>query len=263
MLHFEKKGFDGRFKHSGDMGDIIYGLPVIKLHAKSTLSIAPSMKPLEKKMRLMGVRFSNIKTDGTAAGITSEKFAFLVPLLEQQEYIVQVKHQFDSTAVDLDEFRYCDQYNSIYDKYIKVFNVPLSSYETTWLTAPPVSISKVIISRSNRFQNENFPWSKILSNHSCVFVGLPIEHKSFVCNFGHVPFYQVKDAAELASVIAGAELFIGNQSLSYAIAESLKKNVIQESSDYRADCIFVRDNATFFLNNRFTKLSYLKDIIEQ
>jgi hypothetical protein len=48
---------------------------------------------------------------------------------------------------------------------------------------------------------------------------------------------------ELAEVIEGAELFIGNQSVANAIAEGLKKRMIQEVSHELPDCIFKRDNA--------------------
>jgi ADP-heptose:LPS heptosyltransferase len=51
---------------------------------------------------------------------------------------------------------------------------------------------------------------------------------------------------DLARVIAGAGVFIGNQSAPMAIALGLGKNVIQECWQANPNCLFRRDNAIYF-----------------
>ena len=55
-----------------------------------------------------------------------------------------------------------------------------------------------------------------------VFVGLPEEHVAFQQQMGwSIPYHPTQNMLELASVIAGAEAFIGNQSQAFALAVGL------------------------------------------
>jgi SAM-dependent methyltransferase len=102
----------------------------------------------------------------------------------------------------------------------------------------------VLIHRSPRWQNPVFPWRKVLDLHGsrCIFVGLPSEHEAFVKEFGPVPFRPTKNFLELARLIAGCELYIGNQSAPYAIAEAMKHNAVLEVWPEGPNCIFYREN---------------------
>jgi GT2 family glycosyltransferase/tetratricopeptide (TPR) repeat protein len=75
---------------------------------------------------------------------------------------------------------------------------------------------------------------------SAVFVGTPAEHKEFVREFGIVPYQPTADLLELARVIAGAALFVGNQSCPYAIAEALKVPALQETREVDPNCVYLR-----------------------
>jgi len=95
-----------------------------------------------------------------------------------------------------------------------------------WLYAPyRNSVKPVIVNRSKRYHDrEEIDW-RILGDvrHEVGFVGSPLEHKRFVKKSGfHVDHIYCNDALDMANVIAGARLFLGNQSLGFAIAEALK-----------------------------------------
>lgn len=116
-----------------------------------------------------------------------------------------------------------------------------------WLTVEPYSDmgELVVMNRTFRYQNPYFPWNEIVSHYRdrLVFVGLPYEHEEFQKSYGYVQYLPTENLLELAKVIAGCGLFIGNQSSANAVCEGLKHNVIQEVSLSIPDCIWKRPNA--------------------
>jgi hypothetical protein len=66
----------------------------------------------------------------------------------------------------------------------------------------------------------------------------------------NVPYYPVKNFKELADVIAGADLFMGNQSAAYSIAMGLGKSSVLETIKIKPlqnnECYFPRDNCQYF-----------------
>lgn len=270
------------YKHSGDLGDIIYSLPVIKTYGRGKLIIPNNLTPIHKlnKKRITNILY-NLKTDGSFSGINVEKFKFIMPLLENQKYISSIIHINYQTSdlinlsykninkkyfinscndfIDLDLFRLESESDFIYERYRKKFDIPLCNYENPWIDVEPKKISEIIVSRTTRYNNKMFPWKNFVYNYkkNMIFVGLVSEYKLFVNRYGYIPFYKVKDAYEMASVIKGSELFIGNQSLAYSIAEGLKHRTIQETSNKIPDCVFVREKAKFFIGNKFVELQYL------
>jgi len=252
--------FDKVYKHSGDLGDIIYSLPVLKTYGKGILAI-DDIKNLKSWIEPKGIQINLKKTDGTPSGICKNKFNFIKPLLEKQKYIKEVVRCFKNFkfAINLDFFRLDKDSKFIYEKYINIFDVPLQQYEEAWIDADKKKIADVVFSRSNRYKNYDFPWHSIVKKYKkeSVFVGLEEEYDSFIRTFGFVDYYKVKNAWDLACVINGSDLFVGNQSLAYSINEGLKHKSIQETSPKLPDCIFVRENASFFLQKNIVKFQYL------
>jgi hypothetical protein len=121
-----------------------------------------------------------------------------------------------------------------------------------WLTVEPSTETKgcVVINRTARYRNSSFYWDEIVKHYSyrLVFVGLHHEWKEFCAHFGYVSFRPTANLLEVAQLIAGSDLFIGNQSCANACAEGLKHRSIQETSLIHPDCIFKRDNAQFVHN---------------
>lgn len=118
---------------------------------------------------------------------------------------------------------------------------------TKWLYAEPAedSAGRVVINRTPRYQNPFFPWKKIVEHYGdlLLFVGTTSEHEAFTRAFGSVAHRPINTLKEMAQVIAGCELFIGNQSSPCAVAEGLKKPLIQEVSPEIPDCIYFRASA--------------------
>lgn len=132
-----------------------------------------------------------------------------------------------------------------------------------WLTAEPSrdSVGRIIIARSARYRNHSFPWKRIVDFYGdkILFVGLPHEHTEFRSSFGMVEHHPVKDFLELAQLIAGSLLFIGNQSSPMTVAEGLKHPSIQETSLDPTDCIYMRENAQWVYNGSVTLPGFDKE----
>lgn len=112
------------------------------------------------------------------------------------------------------------------------------------------SVGRVIISRSGRYRNNTFPWMEICRKYGnrLLFVGLEHEWRDFSGEFQSVEFAKTENMLEVARLIKGSLLFIGNQSSPMAVCEGLKHRSIQETSLNTPDCIYKRDNAQYCYN---------------
>ena len=138
--------------------------------------------------------------------------------------------------------------SNIADQTLGSFALPYKWSTEPWLTVPdPIKTSPVVIHRSPRYHNDSFPWCKVVEKYkgNIVMIGMRSEHETFCKQFGEVPYLHTKDYLELARVIAGAELFIGNQSSPYAVAEGLKKRTCQEMCLRIANCHWHRPGAVY------------------
>lgn len=109
----------------------------------------------------------------------------------------------------------------------------------------PESRDRVVINRTGRYRNPHFPWQEIVNFYGdrLLFVGVPHEYRDFCGQYGAVEFHRTSNLLQVASLIAGSLLFIGNQSCANACAEGLKHPLIQETDLVIPDCIFVRPSA--------------------
>lgn len=120
--------------------------------------------------------------------------------------------------------------------------------EHAWLDGIEPSLrskGRVFVNRTDRYKNGTFPWRQIVDHYGSriLFSGTSEEYELFIKRFGPVEFAPTTDLLDLASLIAGSELFIGNQSCSFAIAEGLKHPTILEVCPTQPDCIFLRENS--------------------
>jgi FkbM family methyltransferase len=217
------------FSHSGDIGDIIYALPTIKAlgGGKLILYDHPGM---------------------TAHGMSEAKVNRLRPLLINQDYIHTV--DWSPTIVDssLNGFRdHVGGQGNLSDSHLATHGLDWSHRISPWLKVQKTPKYRFLFSRSPRYHNSNFPWHNIVRRYGAeaAFVGFPDEHKLFCSQFGWVRIAEEQeDFLKLAQLIAGCELFIGNQSSPLAIAHGLKHNTIMEISPGSAHhhCVFQRSN---------------------
>lgn len=234
------------FFHSGDFGDIIYALPVIRALGGGKLVIGPT------------TRWK------TRQALTEEHVDLLKPLLLLQPYITEI--EFSPAApldadVDLNKFREYllaehatlrkgSRRLNLAEAHLYTFKLPLVECDKPWLTLGDVQAIRdhpVILHRSSRWRNEDFPWAKVMERHGhhAAFVGLEEEHAAFVADWGSIPYRKTHDFLELARIIAGSKLYIGNQSLPYAICEGLKHMSLLEVWPDGPNCIFDRNNAIY------------------
>jgi len=247
VLPPEKKPFKV-FHHSLDQGDLIYGCAVIKALGGGALFVSPDNKfpyPLNSRWSRMG---------GEPDAVDN-----LRPLLEAQDYIVSCRYTHGtpfSTDYDLNRFRIpwkqrtAHDFDSILKLHCDAFNVPLPT--SPWLTVPdPIKIENrpIVVNRTSRYLNLDFPWEKLIQKYhtQMVFVGTYQEYELLKGFAPHCPFdyYKTRDALELAQVIAGGKLFVGNQSLALAIAHGLHKPLVCETWPKNANCVIERPGAYY------------------
>ena len=218
------------FYHGGDIGDICASLPSVRALGGGDYFIGNGFA----RESMLGARFNAIK-----------------PLLEAQPYIksVQWSDSAPKKAHDFSTFRHNPiRGESLAHWQARHLGVTISV--EPWLTAPVSDRAKgrTIIARSLRYHSRWRMWNTILKSHpDALFVGLPEErlHLSATTQvkFEYAP---TADLLELASIIAGCKLFIGNQSCPWWIAFALGVPTIQEVYAPSPNSRIERDGARYF-----------------
>jgi hypothetical protein len=224
-----------RFYHTGDLGDIIAALPVIRQLGGGGLVVGNQgvgWRTME------GARFNAIK-----------------PLIEAQPYISSVRFEYPPERVDFDLSGFRNVYSRHYNlseaqaKWLNVINLNLDP----WLEVAPSELSRgrIIVARSGRYQNPRFPWVQLVRFYGrrMSFVGFKDEFDAFVRStggIGAVSHIHTRSLLEVAALIKGSDLFIGNQSCPCWIAMGLGHRMIQETHEFIHDSIVVRESARFF-----------------
>ena len=230
------------FKHSGDLGDIIFALPTIRALGGGVLYLDPDggrSEPLVKWRHLTRTRL-------TAASIDQ-----LAPLLRQQPYITDVRLWLgEPVDHNLDQFRAHLRFNNLADSHLAAFGLPSTHRDAPWLSVrDPVRVpgKDLVIARSLKSQGNHAFWEINIDafRQRALFVGLPLEHQAFTHVFGPIEHYATPNHLTLARVIAGAAKFIGNVSFPHAIAEAMKKPLYVEYDRTHCQVIFKRSGAQY------------------
>lgn len=215
------------FVHGGDIGDLIYALPTVRELGGGTLIMSPCK---------------------TREPMTEGKAAKIAPLLDVQEYIkcTAFEQHPPPAAYNFNTFRSrLAKGKTLALIQSEMFGKNGHTTDKAWLRVDRAVKFKgydVVIHRSTRYHNGAFPWKEVVDKYGkrALFIGLEQEHSIFCKEFGKVEYHRTGDFLELARVIAGAKLFIGNQSAPYAIAEGLKRPAILEACPNALDCQFIR-----------------------
>jgi hypothetical protein len=231
------------FKHSGELGDIIFALPTIRALGGGTLFL----NAMEGRGPREGLPAHNKPTGLTRAAVESLK-----PLLLHQPYIDEVR-EWAGEKVDFDLHIFRDHLgkHNIADSHLAAFGLPTSERDSAWLiVADPIKIDSrpIVISRSVRYHGNECFWDTCIDQLLAkgVFVGYPKDHEIFVYTFGRpVPYYPTPDILTLAGVIAGCEEFVSNQGFPHALAEGMKKTLTLEVFRVHPAVVFKRDGARY------------------
>ena len=219
------------FLSMGDAGDVVFLCPCMKLVAKQ-----------------IGSPVIFYAKDGLRAHDPfTAKIPLLAPLLENQDYIEAVR-AWGGESIDYDAVFFRDDGLPFGETLAarQADWLKLSpDFFSPWLNVTPHREAAIIVNRTTRYQNPFFPWHSLVSTfgNEMLFIGLPHEHEAFCRNHGRIPYLPTRNLLKAAQVIAGSELFIGNQSCCNAICEGLKHNSIQETDLSCPDCIYPRANA--------------------
>jgi ADP-heptose:LPS heptosyltransferase len=221
------------FSHAGDIGDIIYSMPAMRAMGGGSLILHPA--------------------NYTRQRMTQQVADSLRPLLEAQNYVRAVRFSQIPEGFALDgwrEYTFPLIYN-LADRVLDMAGLPHAERDLPWIAAEPNRVASVVIHRSLRYRNPRFSWPRILDRYSgkIVFIGLQNEHEDFEKNFGHIDYYPTANFLDLARVIAGADLFIGNQSSPLSLAVAMQKPFVLEQSPAAENwnCHFERPNAVYVL----------------
>jgi hypothetical protein len=237
---------DHTFKHSGDLGDIVYSLPAVKALGGGTLYLD-----------IDGGREDPFVVDQSINGYTRFNltgYNLIRPLLMEQPYIRDVRiWKKEPVEFNLDSTRALnvDRKANLAALYMRRFGLDEEFVHTPWLelTSPPIKLHKnVILNRTPRYHCKYTLWelNKEAWLPMCIFIGPPIEHEMFESTFNYkVDYHPTKDALEIAQVLKGAMQLLGNQSLVMAIAIGLGVSYLQEVYDFSPNCIFKRENAQY------------------
>lgn len=227
-----------RVKSSGNLGDIIYSLSVIRMYCK-THDVQceyyfhlnqPSTYKDEKQHPLGNVM------------LNQTMFDMAKPLLECQDYISKVD-VYDGQELDFDLDLFRTECKNLSAGDIKLwYSIPYP--ELTAITnlkclhVEPINNDWIIWNRSTRYNNPLIDYTSLEKLGKTIkFVGVESEYKIIKTYMPEVEHLQVKDFKELAQYIAGSYLFVGNQSMAFSIAEQLKVRRILEQYIYAPNVI--------------------------
>lgn len=226
-----------RFLHSGDIGDIIAAMPIIRQLGGGTIVIThPRYIPHRMPRQSM----------------KGARFRALLPLLLHEDYIDGVEWQDvpDGITHNLRDFRMMDwnktdNLSQWQARYLGIADLDMSP----WLMIPVGSNSKhVIVSRTLRYHNPSFPWTKIgdVYKENLVFMGHEDEATAFRKMMGRdIPRVHTDNFLSVAYVIALSKRFIGNQSAPFWVAAGLGKDLVQEVWQPEPNSIVLRSNANY------------------
>jgi len=187
------------FSHRGALGDIIYSLP-------TTIAFG----------------------GGNYYCVKSNQFEFLSSLLKLQPYLnlVDVYDQSIKIDVDLNIYRKQDLKNKHLCRcHLDPFNKEYDLSKPWLFGVEPKHIADIVVCRTKRYHDKKeIDWS-ILSKYTdrAIFVGSTRDGKRLWKEYGvKLDPYWCKDGLEIAQIIKGSKLFIGNQSLGFSLAEAMK-----------------------------------------
>jgi len=219
-----------KFKHSGALGDLIYSLPVVKHFGGGEFYLHLN------QMAWIGQHYYGSLPDPFHKDrMTLQDYNYMQSFMQAQSYITQ----FDTLTPDreithnLDKFRplFVGHPTNYIDLYAQVFGIVECLSDQPWLTAPdpkPISGRPIVINRTERWipPTPNPQWGQWRAQgwaDQAVFVGLRHEYQKFQADTGwtSLPWVETPTMLDLANVIAGASMFIGNQSSALALAIGL------------------------------------------
>lgn len=231
------------YRHAGDAGDLISALPVIRSLGRGILFLEAASY--------------------TRVPLSKDNWRGLDRLLKEQPYIADVMEwkRGENITYNLNDWRARlfksirtgqDREKSLLTWQLEQYQLPPSAAHEPWIKVEPKQIARAVFNRTGTgrrpehvYHNPDFPWHYVWKKYhkDAVFIGTSEEHAAFCATCGEVPHVITKDLYEAAQVIAGCDLFVGNQSVCFWIAEAMKKRTLLEVWRNGPNCLVFRDGA--------------------
>lgn len=228
------------FKHSGTTGDLIYSLPIVQHLGGGEFYLHLD------QIGWMSKQYYGVNPPEFHRGrMNGKDFEFLKDFMLAQKYITKFEPMDPKNTCithNLDKFRpaFVAHPGNYVDCYADVFGITDAETKellrgTQWITVPnPKKIEgrRVAINRTQRWiPNELSPiwqeWAQQGVPDTAFFLGLPEEHAAFCQALDwNIPLQPTNSLLEVAEYIAGADVFIGNQSVALSVAIGLGHNDI-------------------------------------
>jgi len=227
--------------HGGDASDIVYGLALARRIADAHACRVTLYVPRDRPAHLAQ---GAAQVHGREFTMSEAAFDFLQPYLAMQAYVKEVlflrEAEIPPGAVRLDPHRFLQGLNvsagNIADFAGKIYGISVDASEA-WLQAHKRGEDSprwpLTLGFSLRHRNASIDYSLLAHIDGVRFVGLPEEYEDFRNRYAlpNLIHHRCATAVELAEAIGAARVFIGNQSLAFAIAEGLKVNRALESCE--------------------------------
>jgi hypothetical protein len=229
ILAKANNSFEINLIHSGNAGDIIYSLPVAKKLSELTFKPINFLLKLNENLVLppgYSHPLNNVM-------LNQEMADMLLPLLNSLPYINQTQvYNNQETHINLSLFREAglelDKGNiARWNFYTTGINADLSK---PWINVQPDNefADSIVLARSSRYNNPLIDYNFLGDYDKVVFIGVKQEYDKMKKSLPKLYWHKVSNFLELAKVIGGSRLFIGNQSFPFAVAEGLKTRRLLE-----------------------------------
>jgi hypothetical protein len=247
------------FSHIGLNGDIIYSIPaMLALAVEKNIHLYLDVT----KQSMYTKKMKHYNQDKI---LTPKSVDFITPLLTNGAGITKCTVlQNEIIDYDLNEFR---QYPFDYRMghisrwYFLAFGVTYN-LSKPWLHVEPNQTfnNAIVIARSFRYRALGISYRFLEDFKNIYFVGMKDEFDDLKNQIPSLKYLPVSNAFELAQVIAGSKLFIGNQSFPFSIAEGLKVKRVLEVCYECPNVIVDGDNGyDFCFQQQFEKI--INDLI--
>lgn len=243
------------FSHSGNAGDIIYSLPTLKRLFELTNTKISLFLKLNQPLTIP----AHYKHPLGNVMLNSKMAEMLIELLKKQPYLHKCEILTDQKYFALDAFRAglipLDKGNIA--KWCGYSICVSPELWKPWIHVDKNNSysNKIILSRSERYRNKSIDFSFLNKYDDILFIGVKTEFEDIKNSIKNIKWVQVDNFLEMAQIIAGSKLFIGNQSFPFSIAEGLKTCRILETSQDVINVVPEGENGyDFFFQDHFEQL---------
>lgn len=224
----EIQGDEINFSHSGHLGDIIYSIPtmlVLSEGRKINLYLEINMPNLNFTKRM--------KHPNGNVMLTEKSIELIAPLLLEQgafnkcEILVNQNINYDLTLFRKFPFDY--RMGSIARWYFLCYGISFD-LSNNWLNVTPNKSysDSIVIARSTRYNTPGITYSFLNKYNNIYFIGTEEEFLEMKKQINNIEIIKITNFLEMAQVISGCKMFIGNQSFPFSIAEALKTKRVLE-----------------------------------